>query len=522
MKTRRSSSSLLSVAVVCGLAFSAGSPAIAAVPPIPGLPASVLPVMNSTAYANAIWGVSVDDALTGESLVAHNADYLLEPASVTKTISSAGAWLQFGPTSRIVTPVVRTGPVSSGTLRGDLVLVAKGDITMGGQTAADGSVVFANLDHNDANDIPGAVLADNDPMAGLDTLAQQVRRSGIRSVGGDVVIDDRLFRTEDLGFNGPVSPIVINNNLIDVVVSPTSSGRPARISTRALVAPWKVRNNVRTVKSGGSSDVRISGSGTTLMVTGTIAVGSPPILRVWQMDDPAAFARTAFIEALERAGVTVAASPVGANPVSTLGTRRSVARRPVVARLTGLPLSEQATYVLKVSYNRGAQTFVCLLAVTAGSRDCDAGFPVLADRLRSIGVNPRGVVQVDGSGLPGNYASTGALTSLMTAFAARPDWALWRDALPIMGVDGSLEMVQKDNPAAGHVFAKTGTLAGGDLLNGRLRLGSKALGGYVQAKSGRWLSMAIIVNQSVFDDIFGVFAANDDVGKVASAIWDSY
>ena len=35
----------------------------------------------------------MNDASTGEPLVAYNADYLLEPASVTKTISSAGAWL---------------------------------------------------------------------------------------------------------------------------------------------------------------------------------------------------------------------------------------------------------------------------------------------------------------------------------------------------------------------------------------------------------------------------------------------
>ena len=91
-----------------------------------------------------------------------------------------------------------------------------------------------------------------------------------------------------------------------------------------------------------------------------------------------------------------------------------------------------------------------------------------------------------------------------------------------MGVDGSVEMVQKDSPAAGHVFAKTGTLGNADLLNGRLRLGSKALGGYVQAKSGRWLAMTIIVNQSVFPDIYGVFAANEDVGKIASSIWATY
>lgn len=505
-----------------GLLLWAAPASTATVPPIPGLPDSVLPIMNAAPFAHGTWAVSVSDATTGASLVDYNSDTMFEPASVTKTLSSAGAWLQFGPDSRIVTPVVRKGQITGGTLRGDLVLIAKGDITMGGQTAPDGSVIFADLDHNDANAVPGATLAKNNPLAGLDALARQVRQSGIRTVGGDVVIDDRLFITQDLGDNGPVSPIDINHNLIDVLVSPTSSGKPASIRTRALVTPWTVTNQVRTVRAGGPSDISIAAVGPRITVAGTIAADAAPILRVWQVADPAAFARAHFIEALGRAGVKVTAEAAGPNPVVRLGTRASVNALPVVARLRSLPFAEQATYVLKVSYNRGAQTFICLLAVSAGKRDCDAGFPVLATKLAPLGVDTLSIAQIDGSGLPGNFATPSAIVDLMHGFAQRPDWPRWRAAMPIMGVDGSVAMVQKGSPAAGHVFAKTGTLVDGDLLNGRLRLATKALGGYVQAKSGRWLAIAIFANQAVYPDIYGLFAANEDLGKIATAIWESY
>ena len=90
--------------------------------------------------------------------------------------------------------------------------------------------------------------------------------------------------------------------------------------------------------------------------------------------------------------------------------------------------------------------------------------------------------------------------------------------LPILGVDGSLALVSQGGPAAGKVAAKTGTLFGVDLFNERYRIATKALGGYIDAKSGRRLAFAIISTDSVFPDIQGVFAANDDVGDVATAI----
>ena len=131
-------------------------------------------------------------------------------------------------------------------------------------------------------------------------------------------------------------------------------------------------------------------------------------------------------------------------------------------------------------------------------------------------------IVVDGSGLPGNYITPTASAQLMAGFNARPEAARWQSTLPTMGKDGSLATVQRDSPAAGHVFAKTGTLGAADLVNDRLRLETKALGGYIDAQSGRRLAVSIIVNQAMFNDIQGVFAANEDLGKIATAIYEKY
>lgn len=489
---------------------------------VPGLDASALAVMNAPAYAQGQWAIAVKDLETGESLIALNDGVLFEPGSVVKTYSVGAAWQQFGPGSTVVTPVKRTGEIVDGTLGGDLVLVGMGDLTMGGRTKPDGTVDYTDLDHNDANAIPGATLTPEDPLTGLDDLAAQVKAAGVNSVSGDVIVDDRLWASHRLE-NGPVTPIVINQNVIDFTTTPGQVGQTATTELRPKVAPWTVTGQVQTVAAGGKTEIKVtSPEFGSVVLTGTIAADSAPVINTYAFDDPARFARTAFIEALGRAGVTVTADPVAANPEGSLPDQTAVTAMPAVAELTSLPLREEAEYVLKISYNLGAETFICRLAVAAGSTKCGDGLAKAAQIWSAAGLDTKGAALIDGSGLPGNLITASNEADLQIIMAKRPDADQWRATLPILGVDGSLSLVQPSGPAAGKVFAKTGTLGSGDLFNGRLLLGAKALGGYIDAASGRKLAFAVISTNSVFADINGVFAANDDVGKVVTSIQQAF
>ena len=64
---------------------------------------------------------------------------------------------------------------------------------MGGRTTPDGKIAYTDIDHSYANSIGNAILTTPDPLSGLDQLAQQVSTAGIKSVSGEVIIDDRLF-----------------------------------------------------------------------------------------------------------------------------------------------------------------------------------------------------------------------------------------------------------------------------------------------------------------------------------------
>ena len=69
-------------------------------------------------------------------------------------------------------------------------------------------------------------------------------------MSGNVIVNDRLFRTFQLE-NGPVTPITINNNLIDFTSRPTTRGKVASEVIRPKVAPWTVTSRVRTVAAAG-------------------------------------------------------------------------------------------------------------------------------------------------------------------------------------------------------------------------------------------------------------------------------
>ena len=503
-------------------AGATASPTAAPKVEVPGLAQDALDVMSSAPYTHGQWAISVQDMDTGEQIISLNADTVFEPGSVVKTYSTGAAWHEFGPESTVVTPVKRTAEVVDGVMTGDLILVGAGDLTMGGRTKADGTVDVTDLDHNDANAIPGATLTPEDPLTGLNDLAAQVKAAGINSIAGNVIVDNRLWDTHDLE-GQPITPMIINQNVIDLTTTPTTAGQPATAKISPEVSPWTIDMQVQTVAAGGTTEIRTqSADEKTIVLTGTIAEDSAPTVNIYAFKDPANFARTAYIEALGRAGVTVAADPTEANPAAALPDSAAVEALPSVAELTSLPLAQEATYVLKISYNRGAETFICRLAVAAGEKDCSAGITKSAEIWAAAGLDTKTASLIDGSGLDGNLVTPNNQVQLQGIMAKRPDAAAWKATLPILGVDGSLYQVQADSPAKGMVIAKTGTLVSGDAFNNRLRVSTKSLGGYIDTKSGRHFAFAIMATNSFVADIDGVLAANDDVGAVVASIQQDY
>ncbi len=340
-------------------------------------------VLNGPDYRQSHWGILVTDARTGEVVYSHNADRMLLPASVTKLFSVAAALCLLGVDFLFETPVYARGTVKDGRLKGDLILVASGDVTLGGRTDAQGKLVFRDKDHTYAS--AGSTtdcLTDTDPLAGLKALAKQVAAHGIKHVEGDVLIDERLFERSKSSGSGPtiVTPIVVNDNVIDVIVTPAAkAGAAAQVRMRPETDFVRMDAQVQTV-AGAASKIEIKAlGGDRFTVRGQIGVKAKPQVRIYHVEDPAAFARALFIDALRQQGVTVAASALQA-PRADLPEPASYAKLERVALYKSPPFAEVAKVTLKVSHNLYASTLPLLVAAKHGKRHAD-GRPAAAARL---------------------------------------------------------------------------------------------------------------------------------------------
>ncbi len=484
------------------------------------LPASVARIVEKPQYAHASWGLLEVDPETRRTNLARRAEEMFIPGSTAKLFSISGAWRTLGPDSRIRTPIFQRGSRTGDRLDGDLILVGAGDVTFGGRTRADGTVEYTNIDHVDANTIPGATLTPQDPLAGILALAEQVRASGLRRVSGDVVVDDRLFSST---WDPQPTPIMINDNVIDVLVRPAAAGQAASLSVRPVAASYTVTSTVRTVAAGQPTEITVSGSAPgRISVTGTIAADAEPFLQVAPITDVSAFARTTLIEALESAGVAVDASATGANPVNLLPRSSQYPSRSRVAEFVSPVYAEQAKLILKVSLNLGANLAICQLAVRAGSTDCEDGFAPLRTFLASAGVDVESMALSDGrGGDPADRATPLTVTQILRYWTRQADFDRWRTSLPILGEDGTLASNATESPARGKVFAKTGTAAAGDPLNGKIQVQAKALAGYLEGPDGSWLVFDVVANNAgASPDLSALVAAGEDVAEVAAALWE--
>lgn len=503
--TARIDAVVLAVGVLAAACSSGGDNENGQVGDVPSTAGSI---MSSEPYEAARWSYQITP-LDSDTPVASQDEDMITPMGSNTKLYTVGTWVEAeGTDKKFSTPVHKVGD--------DLVLVASGDLVMGGREANTGTLGYSIPPQPDANGLPGAKPAPGDPLAGLDDLARQVAKSGVKSVN-DVEIDDRLFQ-EWTAHEEVISPIVINDNLLAIQSSPASVDQPAKLKIIPDTKAFEVKNQVKTVASGSDTQIQIvpANGGQTLIVEGTIEAGSDPLLNVFHVPDPATYARTLFIEALERASVTVSANPNAKN--STKGHPKGYAKNTEVASIASPSVQAIATLIWKISHNYGANLAVCLLAVQSGSTDCEDGFPPVQKQIKDRGIGADDVWMLDGSGESFSSTTPKAIVTWIKWLRSLS----WGDdlhkMLPILGVDGSLKLFQTDTESTGKIQAKTGTWAGLEPGSNRLLIPAQTLAGLMTGADGKEYVFGLYASGASFDDPSkSILQSAQNVADVAAA-----
>lgn len=326
----------------------------------------------------------VYDITAGKTLFGLRSTRLNAPASVEKLYTSTAALMTMGAAARLETRVMSTGHLgANGVFEGNLYLRGGGDPSFGSQ----------------------AFIASHYGNVGtsVSTLAQAVKRLGVKHVRDDIEGDDSYF---------------------DFLRGDPSSGYAPDIWLEGTLSGLAFNRG----ESGG--------------LHGQHAL--------------AAYAAKQFASALAQAGIHVeghsgaAFAPAGA---STL----AVARSPKLSDLLHL--------MLPPSDNFFAETLVKDLGARYGSGGTTpAGVSVVRAEIAKLGLHPN---IVDGSGLDRqDHTSPEQVVKLLQTLSGTYDGNILREDLAVAGKSGTLEERMKDSYAEGRCEAKTGTLTGVSNLAG--------------------------------------------------------
>jgi D-alanyl-D-alanine carboxypeptidase/D-alanyl-D-alanine-endopeptidase (penicillin-binding protein 4) len=268
------------------------------------LAGDIAAIITQPPLDRAHWGIDVVDLDTGKTLFSQNAEQLFLPASNTKLFTTAAALAIAGPEYRFRTTVEAEGRIDGrGRLQGDLAIVGRGDPNISGRV------------------LPYALKTQRTPPHTqiLEEMADQVARSGLKMVDGDVIGDDTYYAFEryaegwaldDLQWvdGAPVSALSFSDNVVFVNIQPGEQpGDKALITLEPETGYYELDNRVVTSAAGATKRIGIhrDPGSKKIVLWGSLPLGDAGMKEPLAIEDPAEFVAQLFRTLLERRGIII-------------------------------------------------------------------------------------------------------------------------------------------------------------------------------------------------------------------------
>ena len=431
-------------------------------------------------FSNAHWGILIVDPESGDTLYSRNAGKLFMPASNQKLVTGSVALTLLGPDYQFRTAFAARGPVEGGVLRGDLLVIGRGDPSMS--------------DH-----------MRGDVMQALKAVPDSLRAHEIRYVSGRLQRAGDAFPDAwhgfgwawddfDFAYSAGVDELFFNEGMFQVTLrgSPREGARASTKvrpdigypSLRAMVTTIRRPDSVPSADGTSraprlrSPSASMDSATNVVTITGEMYPNDSLTIDVAYRDPG-----LAYLYAIRKALVDQAVTVEGG--VDPRPPRDSAAQLDTLFVMKSPPLREILPALEKPSQNQIAEILFKTLGLErTGVGTADSGRAVIERQLIGWGIAPTSFAVRDGSGLSRHdYIAPDAIVRVLDVMRKSPNFVVFRDALPLAGVDGTIANRMRGTPAAGNVHAKTGSLDK-----------ARSLSGYATTANGRVLIFSVLCN----------------------------
>jgi D-alanyl-D-alanine carboxypeptidase/D-alanyl-D-alanine-endopeptidase (penicillin-binding protein 4) len=441
-----------------GLGLCLGWNVATAVGAATGLPPEALAALKRAGVPPEALSVAITDAGSRRAVLQWQADKPVNPASLTKLLTTAAALDRLGPGYTFATPVWLSGAVAGGVLDGNVYIKGTGD--------------------------PKLVIER------VWLLLRRVQQGGVRDIRGDIVLDSSAYAVPDTPpgefdgetlrpYNVRPAALLFNFRSVTYTFTPDASAGVARIRADPELT-GTVTDRTVPLTTGPCDDWRAA-------LKASFEPGSSRFAgryaatcgeSAWPVADPQPGTYEARLIATlwrEMGGQLRGKVREGAAPVEAKPSFEQ--RSP--------PLAELVRDINKYSNNVMAQQLFLALALQAdprGPATPEAARQALLGWLEErLGPLNDDVVIDNGSGLSRQTRiSAQRLTQVLLQAWAGPAMSELMSSLPVTGLDGTLRRSSAP-PGRGHL--KTGSLR--DVA---------AVAGYLLSNSGRRYVLVAVIN----------------------------
>lgn len=380
-------------------------------------------------------GVIVTDVKTGNMLGGRNIDLACITASTMKTVTSSAALEILGADYTFETPVYLDGEINGSTLKGNLVIVGRGDPTLG-------SVYFKdNLDI-------------------VHEIIDKLNKQGITSIDGKVIVDNSLhyypayngdWCADDLAWDYGMGVHALNycDNRMKLVFRGMSNGKVENAHFEPNVPGVDIINKLRPGENDNVvplleyANPAIVLTGTATDTTYYIDVANPT---------PDALLIDSLSRTIRNAGIRLANN-----------TYQSSDRRWLLLTHKSPVLTDIITSLLERSDNMFTEALLRGMAVNSSREPVDAqGVEVVDSLFLARGIDPNAKFQYDGSGLARNNKASVKFFSDMLTYMHDRRYGTKQlrlvDLMTRLGINAKIGTIIPTSSISGKIASKSGSM----------------------------------------------------------------